>query len=78
MADGCVVEGRVENSVLFRGVRVGRGSVIRNSIVLQDTVIGANVTLNCVITDKSVWIHDGRMLSGHETLPFFIAKGTSV
>ena len=78
VADGCVIEGSVENSVLFRGVRVGRGSVIRNSIVLQDTVIGANVTLNCVITDKSVWIHDGRMLSGHETLPFFIAKGTSV
>lgn len=78
VADGCVVDGVVENSILFRGVKVGRGSVIRNSIVLQDTVIGAGVTMNCVITDKNVIINEGRMLSGHETLPFFIAKGTRV
>lgn len=78
VADGCVVDGVVENSIIFRGVKVGRGSVIRNSIVLQDTVIGEDVTMNCVITDKNVIIHNGRSLSGHETLPFFIAKGTRV
>ncbi len=78
VADGCVVDGVVENSILFRGVKVGRGSVIRNSIVLQDTHIGSNVTMNCVITDKNVMVGEGRMLSGHETLPFFIAKGTRV
>lgn len=78
VADGCVVDGVVENSIIFRGVKVGRGSVIRNSIVLQDTVIGEDVTMNCVITDKNVLINNGRSLSGHETLPFFIAKGTRV
>ncbi|MBQ7380539.1 MAG: glucose-1-phosphate adenylyltransferase subunit GlgD [Clostridia bacterium] len=78
VADGCVVDGVVENSIIFRGVKVGRGSVIRNSIVLQDTVIGEDVTMNCVITDKNVIINNGRSLSGHETLPFFIAKGTRV
>ncbi len=78
VADGCVVDGVVENSIIFRGVKVGRGSVIRNSIVLQDTVIGEDVTMNCVITDKNVMINNGRSLSGHETLPFFIAKGTRV
>ena len=78
VADGCVIDGTVENSILFRGVKVGRGSVIRNSIVFQDTVIGANVVANCIICDKNVAIRDGRMLSGHETLPFFIAKGTRV
>ena len=78
VADGCVVDGVVENSILFRGVKVGKGSVIRNSIVLQDTVVGANVTMNCVITDKNVIVNEGRTLSGHETLPFFIAKGTVV
>jgi glucose-1-phosphate adenylyltransferase len=78
VADGCVIDGVVENSIIFRGVKVGKGSVVRNSIVLQDTVIGANVTINCVITDKNVIINEGRMLSGHETLPFFIAKGTRV
>lgn len=78
VADGCVIEGTVENSILFRGVHVGRGTVVRNSILLQDTYVGANVNLNCVITDKNVVIKDGRNLSGHESMPFFIEKGTMV
>ena len=78
VADGCVIEGTVENSILFRGVHVGRGTVVRNSILLQDSYVGTNVNLNCVITDKNVVIKDNRNLSGHETMPFFIEKGTMV
>ena len=78
VADGCVIEGTVENSIIFRGVKVGKGTVIRNSILLQDTFTGNNVTLNCVITDKNAVIKDGRLLSGHETMPFFIGKGVTV
>lgn len=78
VADGCVIEGTVENSILFRGVRIGRGSVVRNSILLQDTFVGSDVTLGCVISDKNVVIKDGRVLSGHETMPFFIGKGLMV
>ena len=78
IADGCVIEGTVENSILFRGVKVGKGTVVKNSIRLQDTYTGSDVTLNCVITDKDVTIRDGRHLSGHETMPFFVGKGVSV
>ena len=78
IADGCVIEGTVENSILFRGVKVGRGTVVKNSILMQDTYTGSDVTLNCVITDKNVTIRDGRHLSGHETMPFFVGKGGSV
>ena len=78
VADGCVIEGVVENSILFRGVKVGKGTVIKNSILLQNTYTGDDVYLNCVITDKNVTIKDGKMLSGHETLPFYIGKGTTV
>ncbi len=78
VADGCVIEGTVENSILFRGVRVGKGTVVKNSILMQDTFTGNNVTLNCVITDKNVVIRDERALSGHESMPFFIPKGTMV
>lgn len=78
VADGCVIEGTVENSILFRGVRVGRGTVIRNSILLQDTYTGSNVSLNCVVSDKNVIIKDGRVLSGHESMPFYIGKGIMV
>ena len=78
IADGCVIEGTVENSILFRGVHVGRGTVIRNSILLQDTFVGTNVTLNCVITDKNVSIRNDRILSGHTSMPFFIGKAITV
>ena len=78
VADGCVIEGQVENSILFRGVTVGKGTVVKNSILMQDTVTGNNVSLNCVITDKNVVIREGRTLSGHESMPFFISKGAMV
>ncbi|MBE6683548.1 MAG: glucose-1-phosphate adenylyltransferase subunit GlgD [Ruminococcaceae bacterium] len=78
VADGCIIQGTVENSILFRGVKVGKNTHIKNSIVMQDTLTGENVYLNCVITDKNVVIRDGRVLSGHETRPFFIDKGSYV
>ena len=78
VADGCVIEGTVENSILFRGVKVGKGTVVKNSILMQDTYTGENVLLNCVITDKNVMIKDGRMLSGCETMPFYIGKNGAI
>ena len=78
ISDGCIVEGTVENSILFRGVKVGKGTVIRNSIVMQDTVIGDHASLNCVVTDKNVVIRDRRVLSGCEVQPYFLTKGANV
>lgn len=78
VADGCVIDGEVSNSILFRGVKVAKGAKIKNSIVFQDCVIGENSTLNCVIADKLVTILDGRILSGHETHPYFIAKNAVI
>ena len=76
ISDGCVIEGVVENSILFRGVKVGKGAVVKNSIVMQDNIIGENTSLNCVITDKNVVISDRKTLSGCSELPYFIQKGT--
>ncbi len=78
VADGCIIDGTVENCILFRGVRVGRGCVVRNSILMQDTYLGNRVRLDCVITDKSVVIRDGHQLSGDPSLPFFIGKGKMI
>ena len=78
IADGCCIEGVVENSIVFRGVHVSRGAVVKNAILLQDTYVGADTTLNCVITDKNVVIRDGRHLSGHESMPFFLSKGSLI
>lgn len=78
IADGCVIEGKVENSILFRGVHVGKNTVIKNSIIMQDSSIGDDVNLNCVIADKNAVIKNGRNLSGHESHPFSLAKGTVI
>lgn len=78
IADGCVIEGVVENSILFRGVKVGKDSVIMNSILFQDTYTGENVTLQYVVTDKNVVIRDGVALSGHVTMPIHVEKGRMI
>ncbi len=78
IADGAVIEGEVENSILFRGVKVERGASVKNSILLQDTEVLHGARLNAVITDKNVTVKPLRNLSGHETMPFFIPKGESV
>ena len=78
ISDGCEIEGTVENSILFRGVKVEKGAVVKNSIIMQDNVIGANASLNCVITDKNVVITSRRQLCGCEELPYFIQKGTMI
>ncbi len=76
ISDGCVIEGVVENSILFRGVKVAKGAVVKDSIIMQDNYIGENTALNCVITDKNVVISDSKHLSGCSALPYFIQKGT--
>jgi glucose-1-phosphate adenylyltransferase len=75
ISDGCEIEGTVENSILFRGVRVGKGAVVRNSIVMQDSVISEGASIDCVITDKNVVITSKRHLAGCESLPYIIQKG---
>ena len=78
LADGCIVEGRVENSVLFRGVKVGKNAVVKNSIIMQDTEIGDGAALSYVIVDRRCQILEGRMLSGFESYPIVISKESVV
>lgn len=78
ISDGCEIEGVVENSILFRGVKVGKGAVVKNSIVMQDSIIEDSASLNCVITDKNVVITKKRTLSGCAELPYYIQKGTKL
>lgn len=75
ISDGCDIEGLVENSILFRGVKVAKGAVVRNCILMQDCIIGSNASLTCVISDKNVVIGDRRTLAGCEALPYHIQKG---
>lgn len=78
LADGCIIEGEVENCILFRGVKIGKGSKVKNCILMQDTVVGDNVNLNYVISDKRATFSDGVEMIGPESYPLFVHKGHTV
>lgn len=73
-ADGCVIEGTVENCVLFRGVKIAKGAVVKNCILMQDTVIAENTTAEYLITDKNVTITANQEVKGTTSYPMYIAK----
>lgn len=78
VADGCVIEGEVENSILFRGVHVGKGAKVKNCVLMQDTVVEDNASVEYVITDKDVTITEGKSLTGNDSFQVFVAKGQTV
>lgn len=78
VADGCIIEGKVENCIVFKGVKIEKGAVVKNSILMQDTVIGENAKINCVIADKNVDVKNGAELSGAETFPVCLSKNTRI
>lgn len=78
VADGCVIEGEVENCILFRGVKIGKGAVVRNSIIMQDTTIMGNADIDYVITDKEVTIGSGMELKGNASFPVFVPAYKSI
>ena len=78
VADGCLVEGEVENCILFRGVHIGKGAKVRNCVIMQDTVVGENTQLNYVVADKEVTFEDNRTMMGYQTYPVYVAKGSRV
>lgn len=74
IANGCLIEGTVKNSILFRGVHVGRGAVVENCIVMQNSQIMDNCLLENVVFDKEVILRSGRKLVGQDTYPMVIGK----
>lgn len=77
-ADGCVIEGEVENSILFRGVKVGKGAKVRNCVLMQDTVIETGASVEYAITDKNVKVSAYKELKGTESFPVFVEKRRTV
>lgn len=74
VADGCVIEGEIENCVLFRGVKIGKGAKVKNCILMQDTVVEAGASVEYVIADKNVTISADATMKGTDILPTYIPK----
>ena len=73
-ADGCIIEGEVENSILFRGVRIAKGAKVKNCVLMQDTIVGEGANVEYVITDKNVTISAGKEIKGSGQLPCICSK----
>jgi glucose-1-phosphate adenylyltransferase len=78
VADGCVIEGEIENCVLFRGVKVGKGAKVKNCVLMQDTVIEEGASVEYVITDKNVRVTAGKSLSGNDAYQVYVSKHQTV
>ena len=78
VADGCVIEGSVENCVLFRGVHVARGAKLKNCIIMQDSQIGEFVELENVILDKDVTVRSHGRMIGERQYPIVIGKAVTL
>ncbi len=78
IADGCVIEGSVENCVLFRGVHVGRGAHLKDCIIMQDCYIEEEVEMENVILDKVVTVRAHGRLIGQRQYPIVIGKNVTL
>lgn len=78
LADGCIIEGEVENCVLFRGVRIHKGAVVKNCVIMQGTEVCSGASLEYAVVDKNVFVNENKTLKGTDLLPVFVAKGSSV
>ena len=78
IADECVIEGTVINSVIFRNVTIEKGAVVKNCVLFHGSRACKNAQLNCIVADKDVTVTDGVNLSGNENMPFYIQKGRKI
>jgi len=78
ISDGCRIEGTVINSVISRNVFIGKDSIVKNSVIMQNTEIMQGVSLDNVILDKDVIVRENRQLSGHETYPVVVEKASII
>ena len=78
VADGCVIDGEVENCVIFRGVKVHKGAKLQNCVIMQDCVVGEDCRLDYVVADKNVIFDAGRKMAGYQSYPVYVGKGSRV
>lgn len=78
IADGCVIEGTVENCIIHRQCHIKKGAVVKNSIIFSHGVIEENAKLDYVIADKKVVVSAGKELTGNEAFQVFVPKNSKM
>ena len=78
VGDGAHIDGKVKNSIIFRGAKVSRNAELENCVVMQNVTVGDNCKLGNIIADKNVVIRNGVTLQGSESYPVYIAKNSII
>ena len=78
IANGVIVDGTVEHSILGRNVKIGKGAIVKNSIILSDSVIDPGAHIENVIVDKEARVKNIKTLIGDSKSPTFIKEGDIV
>ena len=78
VADGCMLEGTVKDSVLFRQVTICPGAQVDSCVIMNDTVVNEGCLLKYVILDKDVVVRPGAKLIGTPTNPVIVGRGEVV
>ena len=78
VADGCMLEGAVSNSILFRNVSVAENAQVEDCVIMNDAIIGEGAQLKCVVLDKDVTVRPGARLQGTANNPIIIKRGDIV
>ncbi len=74
IANGCILGGKVKNSILARGAIVEEGAIVEDSILLQDSVVKSGAVLKNIIVDKNNVIKCNERLSASRNYPLVIEK----
>ena len=78
VADNCIIEGSIENCILFPRARIAKGATLKNCIVMQGGIVCEGAQLQHVIADKYVSFGSDTVLTGSEKLPFVVPKATKI
>lgn len=78
IANGCIIEGNVQNSIIFRGVKIGKDAVVKNSIVMQKGVIEKESIVVNSILDKYTCVEEGARIAGNSSMPYVVEKNQRI
>ena len=78
ICSGCEIDGKVENSIIFRGSQIAEGATVKNSIVMAEGFIAKGADIDHTIMDRHVKVYSNARLSGSSNHPVFIPKGASI
>ena len=78
IADNCIIEGEIENCIVFSGCRIGAGTKLKNSIIMRGVTVGEGAELSYVISDKYARFSDNTRLNGSPKLPMVVPKNAAI